>query len=150
MDSVDVRPIEQRDAAVWERMRCALWPGSDDDHARDIRRFFAGARREPAAVFIADDGDATVGFIELSIRPYAEGCTTDHVAYIEGWYVDPSVRRRGVGRALARMAEEWGRSQGCRELASDAALDNEVSADAHRAIGFEEVGQIRCFRKPLS
>jgi L-amino acid N-acyltransferase YncA len=36
------------------------------------------------------------------------------------------------------------------ELASDAEVHNLASAAAHRAVGFEEVGVVRCFRKVLS
>ena len=42
------------------------------------------------------------------------------------------------------------RSQGCREFASDAEAENRLSADVHSALGFEEVGLIRCFRKDLT
>ncbi len=58
-------------------------------------------------------------------------------------------RGRGVGRALVAAAEEWGRGQGCTEFASDAQEDDEASAAAHRAVGFSEVGLVRCFRKDL-
>ena len=74
---------------------------------------------------------------------------TDRVAYLEGWYVVPAARRQGVGAALVRAAEDWARSQGCTEFASDALIDNAVSAAAHRALGFQETVQIRCFRKLL-
>jgi aminoglycoside 6'-N-acetyltransferase I len=87
--------------------------------------------------------------VELSLRAYAEGCLSDNVAYVEGWYVSPDVRGRGVGRALIAAAEDWARREGCTELASDAQLDNAASAAAHHAVGFSEVGQIRCFRKVL-
>jgi aminoglycoside 6'-N-acetyltransferase I len=87
--------------------------------------------------------------VELSIRPYAEDCVTDRVAYLEGWYVEPGVRRTGIGRALVAAAEDWARTQGCSEFASDAIIDNDVSAAAHRALGFQETVQIRCFRKVL-
>jgi len=87
--------------------------------------------------------------VELSIRPQAEGCHTDRVAYLEGWFVVPQARGRGVGRALVAAAEAWGRSEGCREFASDAQADNAVSAAAHQALGFSEAGQVRCFRKDL-
>jgi aminoglycoside 6'-N-acetyltransferase I len=96
-----------------------------------------------------DDRGAAVGFAELSIRAYAEDCTTDRVAYLEGWYVVPDARRQGVGRALMAAAETWGRSQGCTEFGSDALLDNDVSEAAHLALGFEETVQLRCFRKLL-
>jgi aminoglycoside 6'-N-acetyltransferase I len=72
------------------------------------------------------------------------------VAFLEGWYVVPDARRRGVGRALIEAAEQWALDQGCTEFGSDALIDNRVSAAAHEALGFEEVVQIRCFRKDLS
>ena len=127
-------------------MRLALWPDSVPD---EIDEFFAGLLHEPLAVLVADDGGALVGFVELSIRNIAEGCSTDRVAYLEGWWVDVGKRRQGIGRALVRAAEEWGRAQGCSEFASDTEIDNEDSAKAHAALGFEEVERIRCFRKSL-
>lgn len=138
------------DAPAWLQMREALWPDESGSHATEIDQFFAGKLAMPLAVLIAvDDSRRTVGFAELSIRNYAEDCVTDRVAYLEGWYVVPEARRRGVGRALVAAAEEWARSQGCIEFASDALLENEASAAAHRALGFEETVQIRCFRKQL-
>ena len=144
-----VRPAKADDAAVWLRMRRALWPAEGaGGHAEEIDQFFAGRLHMPLEVLLAfDDEGAAVGFAELSIRNYAEDCITDRVAYLEGWYVEPEFRRRGVGRALVVAAEAWARSQGCTEFGSDAVIDNEGSAAAHRALGFEETVQIRCFRK---
>jgi aminoglycoside 6'-N-acetyltransferase I len=149
---IRVRPATRADAGDWLRMRQALWPeGDEPEHAGEIEGFFTGALRTPLEVLLAvDDSDAVVGVAELSIRGYAEDCTTDRVAYLEGWYVEPEARRRGVGRALVAAAEAWGRSQGCVEFGSDAVLSNEASAAAHRALGFVETAQIRCFLKPLA
>jgi aminoglycoside 6'-N-acetyltransferase I len=132
-------------------MRQALWPDPEDKwHGFEIEEFFAGRLKNPLAVLIAlDDAGSAIGFAELNIRPYAEDCLTDNVAYLEGWYVDPHARRQGVGRALIDAAEAWGRAQGCTEFGSDALLDNDVSAAAHKALGFQETVQIRCFRKNL-
>jgi aminoglycoside 6'-N-acetyltransferase I len=90
-----------------------------------------------------------IGFVELSIRPHAVGCTSDRVAFVEGWYVEDEYRRRGVGAALIRGAEEWGRSNKCTELGSDTQLWNQSSIDAHKALGFEEVERVVAFRKSL-
>ena len=130
-------------------MRVALWPeGTSSEHADEIDQFFAGTLKNPLEVLLAvDEAGKTVGFAELSIRNYAEDCATDRVAYLEGWYVDAEWRRRGVGKALVAAAEDWARAQGCTEFGSDALLDNLPSAAAHRALGFEETVQIRCFRK---
>ncbi len=145
-----VRSAHAGDAAAWLSMRLGLWPDEDGGHAAEIDRYFAGEPRRPLAVLVAEgpSGDL-LGFAELSIRPYAEGCSTDRVAFLEGWYVRPEARRRGVGRALVAAAERWAVEQGCSELGSDALLDNEVAAHAHRGLGFEEVECIRCFRKSL-
>ena len=131
-------------------MRVALWPeGSEAEHRAEVRRYFAGELREPLETLIAVSRGRPVGFAELSIRNYAEDCVTDRVAYLEGWYVVPEARRQGVGRALVLAAEAWGRAQGCAEFGSDALIDNEISAAAHRALGFTETVRIRCFRKVI-
>ncbi len=148
---VTCRPIENGDAAAWTELRQALWPDAvPGEHAEAIARYLAGTLPEPILVLLAKDGDGRpIGFVELSLRAYAEGCQSDNVAYVEGWYVSPEVRGRGVGRALIGAAGDWARREGCTELASDAQLDNAASAAAHEALGFSEVGQIRCFRKVL-
>lgn len=150
-----IRAARADEAATLCALRSALWPDtSATEHARDVEAFFAGRAREPLAILVAEDGAADggsrlVGFCELSIRAYAEGCDSDQVGYLEGWYVAPEARRQGVGRALVAAAEDWARARGCTEFASDAEVDNEVSAAAHQALGFAETGIIRCFRKAL-
>ena len=144
-----VRPLGKSDRAEWMRMRCALWPGNEAELAEEVDRFYTGSLPEIRAVLIAEEDSGVVGCAELSIRSHAEGCFTHRVGYLEAWYVDESVRRRGIGRALVTAAEDWARSQGCAEFASDCQVTNEISAMAHLAIGFEEVERIRCFRKNL-
>jgi aminoglycoside 6'-N-acetyltransferase I len=132
-------------------MRVALWPeGTSSEHAGETDQFFAGTLKNPLEVLLAvDQAGKTIGFAELSIRNYAEDCETDRVAYLEGWFVEEDCRRRGVGTDLVAAAEAWARAQGCTEFGSDALLDNTTSAAAHRALGFEETAQIRCFKKNL-
>jgi len=143
-----VRPAGLSDADAVARLRHALWPdGSEAEHRREIERFFVGG--QTAAVLVAEDPSGLLGFAELSIRPYAEGCETDRVGFLEGWFVRPEARHRGIGRKLVAAAEAWARSFGCTEFASDAEADDAPSAAAHRALGFSDVGLIRCFRKSL-
>jgi aminoglycoside 6'-N-acetyltransferase I len=148
---VHVRPVTKSDASTWLRMRCALWPeGRTHEHRHDIDRYFAGRRHEPKAAFIAIDVNGSPrGFVELSIRNIVDSCETDRVTYLEGWYVVPDARRTGVGTALVAAAEQWGIEQGCTEFGSDSLVDNRVSRVAHLALGFEETGVVRNYRKDL-
>jgi len=150
--AVSVRPVGAADRDRWLAMRAALWPDADGGElAAEADAYLRGQGFMLEAVFVATDPvGVLLGFAELSLRPYAEGCSTSPVAYLEGWFVAPESRGHGVGRALVAAAERWGRARGCREFASDALLDNSASAKAHVALGFSEVEQIRCFRKPLS
>lgn len=148
---VVIRPVGPEDRTIWVQLRRELWPDSSHaEHGEAADRFFAGDRREPAEVLLAlDDHARAMGFVELSIRNVVDSCSTDRVGYLEGWYVVPEARRRGVGAALVAAAEEWARGQGCREFASDAAFDNEIGHRAHRALGFSESGRNVNFRKDL-
>jgi aminoglycoside 6'-N-acetyltransferase I len=148
---ITIRHVTPDDAASWLSLRHALWSdASESEHRAAIEQFLAGLAREPQAVLVAIERTGRlVGFAELSIRAYAEGCDTDHVAFLEGWYVAPEFRRRGVARSLLGAAEHWAIQKGCRELASDTPVDNAISATAHEKCGFTEVAVIRCFRKEL-
>ena len=144
-----IREVSLKDQSAWLRMRNALWPGSLADHDLEIKQFFEEPD-EQLRTFVAEDGDGNlVGFLELDQRKYAPGCDSSPVPFIEGWYVDPSARQLGVGRALVREAERWATAAGFHEIASDAEIDNEGSHAAHRALGYEEIERVVCFRRPL-
>jgi aminoglycoside 6'-N-acetyltransferase I len=131
-------------------MRQALWP---EAAARELMReagaYFDGASGLEA-VFLAEasSGEA-LGMLELSLRSVAAGCCITPVPYVEGWYVVPVARCRGVGRDLMAAAETWARERGYMEIASDAVIDNLVSERAHLALGFAEVERAIHFRKDL-
>jgi aminoglycoside 6'-N-acetyltransferase I len=48
-----------------------------------------------------------------------------------------------------KAAEDWARSQGLTEMASDTWLDNEVSIRAHLRMGYEETERLVHFAKKL-
>ena len=147
------RPIQPGDRAEWLRLLSGLYPDhAQTDHLPLIDAFFSGGTHQellPTEVFACERPQGGLaGFLELSIRNYAEGCSGP-VPYVESWYVDPDVRGQAVGRLLMTAAEEWARARGYRELASDTELDNLGSQKAHEALGFEEVERAVHFRKFL-
>lgn len=147
---VAIRELRREERAAWLLLRERLWPETPrDELAREQEWILADSERN--VVLVADGpGGPPAGFVEVSIREWAEGCATHPVGYLEAWYVDPAHRRSGVGRALVEAAERWMRSRGCTEAASDADLANDVSHRAHGALGYSEVGRAVLFRKTLA
>lgn len=147
---IDVRPVNKSDAQSWTQMRHELWPDAEPDELQShVEAFLGGRSPFIAAAFIAFDNDVYVGFIELNVRPYAEGCESSPVPHVEGWYVVPNARRTGVGRKLVAAAEEWALGRGFTELTSDTTEAYPLSLRAHLANGFEEVERLIAFRKKL-
>lgn len=119
--TVDIRGAGPEDHAEWLRMRRALWDDCpDEQQAVEMEENLSSDVDE---VFVAERPDGRLfGFLEAAIRSRANGCDSTPVGYIEGRYVDEDVRQQGVGRALVEAAEEWAKSKGCRQMASDAEL----------------------------
>ncbi len=132
----------------WCRMRDNLWTGSSNDHLQEIDAFFA-IPQDGATLVVERPNGERCGFIEISLRNDAEGCISSPVPDIEGWYVDEDMRRRKLGSRLVQAAEDWARSRGFSEIASDTQLDNKISQQAHQALGYQEVERIVCYRKDL-
>jgi aminoglycoside 6'-N-acetyltransferase I len=145
---VTIREIVEGDRLEWVRLRDALWPGSFSDHEAETRRYFEAAP-DTLVVFVAEAEGRLVGFLELDYRKYAPGCASSPVPFIEGWYVEPALQKRGIGRALVEAAEARARAEGHVEIASDAELENTGSLAAHRALGYEEIERVVCFRRLL-
>ena len=157
MDTVSeirIRVAQPSDRDQLTRLREALWPeASAEEHARELALILEGKApvTTPLIIFVAETGDGTlVGFLEVDLRSHADGCNPAHpVGFIEGWFVTECHRHQGIGRRLVARAEEWARSKGCAEIASDTWIDNEVSQRAHDALGYEVVDRCVHYRKAL-
>jgi aminoglycoside 6'-N-acetyltransferase I len=146
-EHVTIRLIQKADKSEYLRMRLALWP--DEEHEEVLEHFFTSSKPDWVTFVAERDNSNLGGFVEVSERLYAEGCETSPVGYIEGWYVDPDLQRRGVGRSLVQAAEGWASEQGFTEMGSDALIKNETSLKAHAALGYQEIERIICFAKKL-
>ncbi len=129
-------PLPKSDAAEWLRLRVGLWP-EQTRRELDSERSIFSERPDRYVVFLARRADGRWGgFLEASLREYAEGCATSPAGFIEGWYVDADLRRAGVGRALVHAAEAWAAAKGCVEMGSDTEAVNVRSQRAHAALGY--------------
>lgn len=152
---IEIRRAALDDAQVVAEMCHELWPdGPALEHLSEFEAKVRSGRSGtlPVAIFVAADSESgtLVGFVEVGLRSHAEGCDTERpVGYVEGWFVREPLRKSGVGAALVRAAEDWAREQGCREMASDALIDNNLSQQAHEALGYEAGDRCVHFRKAL-
>jgi aminoglycoside 6'-N-acetyltransferase I len=131
-----------------------LWPAaSAEEHGQELDLILAGKLPAvmPLVILGAQASDGTLaGFLEAGMRSYADGCDASHaVGYVEGWYVREKWRQQGIAAELLRAAEDWARGQGCIEMASDTAIENQVSQRAHEALGFEVAERSVLYRKAL-
>src|SRR5262245_13246801 len=96
MPTAQIRRVDDGDQAEWLRMRNLLWPDCPGaQHAEEITAFFGAPSTGWSRPFLAVAAFVAVrpvgalcGFLEASIRPYAEDCRTWPVGYVEGWFVD--------------------------------------------------------------
>ncbi|HKQ48238.1 MAG TPA: GNAT family N-acetyltransferase [Phycisphaerae bacterium] len=148
--TMEIRALRPEEHDAWLSLREELWPDlSRDDLRWELFDVLADRTRNHTLVAVDGKG-GLVGFVEVSMREWAEGCTTHPVGYIEAWYVRSACHRQGIGRRLVEAAEDWARSRGCLEMGSDADLSNEISHRAHGALGYSEVGRAVLFSKKLA
>jgi aminoglycoside 6'-N-acetyltransferase I len=143
-----IAPPAAADDTEWLSLRCRLWPdGTEQEHLADMADTLR--RGHHVRLAFAAEGPA-IGFIEASKRvDYVNGTSSSPVVFLEGLYVEPAVRRKGVARALVADVENWARAERCSELASDSPLDNAQAHAAHRALGFEEMERVVYFRRTV-
>lgn len=145
---INIEKANMTNCVEWLDMRMALWPGNEHEEFMQDIEAIAGSEKENA--YICRYGNEYAGFIELSVRhDYVAGSDSSPVGYVEGVYVKPEYRGKGIAAQLVKRGEEWAAEMGCTQMASDAELHNTISHDFHRGIGFTEVERIVCYIKDI-
>lgn len=146
--AVHIRLMQAEDIAQWARMREQLWQSQSlREHTDEITHSLSDAKSRNY-IAIAEKTLA-VGFAEVHLRDYANGCTQQPVPFLEGIWVAPDYQQQGIGKAMIEMiAADLGQA-GYQELCSDADIAHVHSHTAHRQWGFVETERVVYFRKPL-
>lgn len=139
--NINIKSLDKNIFNDWAQLRNKIWP---DCYLADCQHDFDKYNQniENNYCIIAYVNNDPVAFLEGRIRDYAEGCTTDHIGYLEGWYVANAFRNLGIGKKLFLKFMEWCKSKNLAEIASDSLLDNQLSQNVHKALGFKEMGTI--------
>jgi aminoglycoside 6'-N-acetyltransferase I len=134
----------------WLHLRAEFFPEDFPGEHQQFLTSLEWAGRFTA--FVANDAQGTpMGFAEVAIRQdYVNGCQHRPALFLEGIYVRPEFRGRGIARALCAAAESFGANHGCREFASDVLIDDHDSLAAHARLGFAETERVVYFCKSIA
>ncbi len=125
-----------------------LWEDCSFDEALENYKSIIGS--ESKVCYLAKDEAKYIAFVHVSIRnDYVEGSYDLPIAYIEVIYVKPTYQKKGIAKMLIKMAEDWAKQKGLKQIASDTNTNNIGSIAFHKRIGFTEVERIVCFVKDL-
>lgn len=149
MNSFKVLVLSQRNIEEWCQLRNLLWPNHPiNEHIKDGRKIIES--NNLISFLICNDNEKFVGFADASIRQdYVNGCDHSPVAYLEGIFILDEFRQLGLSSLLLHEVENWGKSKGCLELASDTSPNNTVSKNMHKKLGFIPTETVIFFKKNL-
>lgn len=97
-----------------------------------------GGETDIRRVLIAESAGAWVGVVEVVV-PSSAGTRSR----IEGLWVDPGWRRRGIGTTLVESACEHVRTAGAAEVMLWVGVDNRAALRLYRRLGFAATGHTR-------
>lgn len=142
-----IRKAEKIDLVALANLAALIWDCSVDTL---FHEFSETITKENYQFFLKFANDEPVGFAQCSLRyDYVEGTKTTPVGYLEGIFVKEGFRNKGYAKELLAACEVWAKDKGCKEFASDCAIDNLDSFYFHKSMNFTEANRIICFTKVL-
>ena len=122
VSTLTIRKAARADSPLLARLASNMWDADPAGLEHDFARLTIS---QEAACFLAYHDEEPIGFAQCQLRhDYVEGTETSPVGFLEGIWVHPDYQRQGVARQLVQACEDWARSVGCTEFASDCELDN--------------------------
>ena len=91
-------------------------------------------RLADSAIFVAEEDDRLLGFVQL--YPIFSSLNPGRAWLLNDLFVDPSVRRGGIGRALLEHAARFGRETGARWLSLSTQRSNGDAQRLYQALGW--------------
>lgn len=143
-----IRKAEKSDLGTLVNLAVLLWNHSTIDTL--LHEFSEMMTKKNMQFFLKFANNVVVGFAQCSLRyDYVEGTETTPVGYLEGIFIKEGFRNKGYARELLAACKAWAKDKGCKEFASDCAIDNIDSFHFHKAMNFTEANRIICFTKAL-
>ena len=143
-----IEEVSSASLELWVNLGIKLWP----DHSYEaIKSEFEGileSDKQTGFMYFQDGG--AIGFANASIRSdYVAGSKSSPTGYFEGIYVEPEHRKTRIASKLLETCENWLKMRGCKQIASDAEIDNTTSHSFHSKLGFKEVNRVVTYIKSI-
>lgn len=148
MTPPEIRPAREGD---WEwiiegMMEAALRTMKPERRSEnDKAHFLAQARNnvdryhtksaQPEQAFIAEENGKRVGFVWVTLE--ISGNTGGKSGWLLDVFVEPTHRRKGIGKRLMAQAEGWARGYDVKEIWLNAGFFNEEAMALYRSYGYE-------------
>jgi len=144
-----IKPGRKEDVAAAAR----LWMQSAEEHTahdrvyetapgaeKTMRRFLSDvANSGYSFLFVAAEGDRTVGFISGELRQGSPTFLPKTWASVDDVFVEPEYRNRGVGRALLQSVQSWAQERGADGITLQVAAANARGRKFYEDLGFREI-----------
>lgn len=146
--NIEYRKATTSDSEAIALLAIQMWKSHT---AEDLSNSFSSLIESDNSVLYILIVDGTIeGFAQCGLRhDYVEGTNSSPVGYLEGIFVQEEYRKQGFAKQLLNYCEKWAKEKGCSEFASDCELDNEISRQFHKKLGFNEANRIICFAKKI-
>ncbi|MET3663862.1 GNAT family N-acetyltransferase [Caulobacter sp. 1776] len=108
--------------------------GKPSDPGRARRFLGERLRREESVVFLAVEGEATIGFVQL--YPGFSSIGTSRTFVLNDLYVEADHRRTGAGQALVEAATAYARRVGAAGLSLVTGVDNTTAQALYEGLGW--------------
>lgn len=145
---IEIEPVTAKNLYALTELSVELW--TDSEFETEFSEWKKISRLKMNFCALAKSKDHYAGFIHLSIRKdYVEGAEYNKTAYVEGIFVRPEYRKKGIANLLLSHAEQWAVARGLKQIASDTSNDNPGAQQFHQKAGFEEVNRIICYIKNI-
>ncbi len=131
------------------QMGLKLWK---DFSEAELRKLLKEAHTWGAQKIIMakNNDDKNIGFAIFTIRKeYVEGARQSPTGYLEGIFVEPDHRKKGIAMEFVKMGEEWAKANGCIQMGSDTWLNDKQSRKFHKSVGFWEEEEVVHFLKDI-
>lgn len=147
--AMHVKKLTPEFLAQWVHLRKQLWPEDGaEKHLNDGLEILDAEHL--SSFLLLNDEQYVIAFADASIRhDYVNGCQHSPVVYLEGIFVLPQWRLKKCAKKLVHAVEKWGKASGCKELASDAELENIASHKMHQKLGFKITEKVVFFQKNI-